>query len=181
MDPQHSAGIGRTLSLRTQLWRLAEGLLALTLLYSLLARVVNHAYSLVAGEHLTDHEVLDGQGVLPPIVAIRVEVGTWCYDRLGPDLCNAIAGVVTCLVLGAVVGEIFEKICGNEWVKESVNIQECWEEKDWYNPVDWVTTLVCVSVEVTKWTLQWICKVKSYLVIIAVVVCIVVVLLVVFA
>jgi len=75
-----------------------------------------------------------------------------------------------------IVGIILQEVCGSEWVQESVEVERCWEEKQWYNPWDWFTTIVCVTAEVLKWVLKWICKIYPILIIVLVIVCIVVVL-----
>jgi len=149
---------------------LTQGLVALSLLWNFVADAFNHLLSAVGGD-----------AVLPAVGArikgIDLCRCTWnepgdftCTAPLPPELCMIIFG---CIVGGLLVYGIFKLVCWTDWVKEEITWEECWKEKKWYNPWDWITVLVCVTKKVVQWVLQKICKYVGTIVVIAVIVCVI--------
>ena len=79
--------------------------------------------------------------------------------------------LLACLALGFVTYLVLVFVCAREWVQEAVDVEECWKEKDWWNPFHWVWVFVCVVKEVLRWVLKLICRWKEVLVTVAVISC----------
>ncbi|MEX2161432.1 MAG: hypothetical protein WD751_05905 [Anaerolineales bacterium] len=139
----------------TDVWRLAQVAAVGTVVYSLIAEVVNSASALVAG---------GVAGAAPNLGAmIIVEI----------PLENPLAGIlIGCILLGILTYIGLKFLCSSEWVQEPVDVEECWTEITW-NPFSWVEALVCTVVEVVKWVLKEICKWTEVFAIVLTVVCIV--------
>lgn len=153
-------------------WRLAQAGVALGALYSLVAHVVNMAYLLFTGgaEGLTVRQIAAAEPVWSAFIRIIVTV---------PDPIAEV--VILCIVLGVITYVLLKYVCESEWVQETVEVEECWEEVKWYNPWSWVKAIVCTIVEVVKWVLKQICKWVKVVVTVLVIACIVVTLIIIFA
>lgn len=139
-------------------WRLALQLAAFVMLYSLLAHAINSAYALFSGAYKAGHAAA---AVLVPLVFVDLPL------RYAPL-------VWACIVVGVITYMVWAYICEQQWVQEAVEVEECWEEVQWYNPFSWFTAIVCTIVEVLKWVLKLICVWKWILVTVPVLVCVVV-------
>lgn len=149
---------------------LFQGLVVLSLLWNFVAHAVNTLALAVGGPRLLAE-------VGPRLSGIEFCSCQWndlgdltCTGPLPPELC-VIA--VFCLVVGFLTYIMFKLVCWTEWVKEEITWEECWKEKKWYNPWDWITTVVCVTKKAVQWVLQKICKYLEWVIVIAIVVCIV--------
>lgn len=162
-----------------QLWRLSQGLVALLLLYSLLAHLINHsfiarpinyAYYLLFNKNIA--QIVSGKGILPQVFQVNPQT-IGCPDILGETACGYFRGVIVCYLTVVVVAIVLNYICGTEWVQENVSVKNCWDEVEWYNPWDWFVATVCTITEVTKWVLKQICKVKEIIYLASFVICII--------
>lgn len=156
--------------LPTQLWRIAKGILALSFLYDLLARPINHLDMLIAGGDATEDEIVEGGELLPQLYTLDLDFAHGLCDYFtSPEICAVIR---VCVVAGVLTLIIFEWICRQEWVQEEVEIEECWEEVVWYNPWSWGKAIVCSVVEIVKWVLKQICEWRKTIIVVAIIVCI---------
>lgn len=81
--------------------------------------------------------------------------------------------ILVCVATGFVTYILLVLICSQEWVQETVEVEECWKKKKWWNPFHWVWAIVCTIKEVLKWVLKRICEWKEVIVTIAIITCIV--------
>lgn len=158
----------------TEVWQLFQLLVVYALVYSFLIDVVNKAYLLFSGrtrEVYLSH-FSESNAVANPIIDIGIGI-----EIAGlPDwLVNGVLGVLICIVVGYITYKILKEVCEEKWVQEPVQIKECWEEVQWWNPWSWVVAIVCTVKEVLKWVLKIICSILEILIIIAVILCIVLV------
>ena len=154
-----------------QLWRLAELFVAFTALYSLIAGVLNRIVTLASGAagEMATRDALAAAPVATPAIGISIPL---------PDPVAEL--VIVCIVLGVITYVVLKWLCHEEWVQETVEVEECWEEVKWYNPWSWVVAIVCTVKEVLKWVLKQICGWVEVLVSVLVVACIVVGIIIVF-
>ena len=147
----------------TDLWRLAQLFVALWLLYSLAAHTLWLASQVITGQA----KALGGGALAAagPAGAISISIPLPGY------LAEWIIG---CIVLGVITYVVLTWLCQSQWVQQPVNVQQCWEEVQWWNPFSWFVAIVCTVVQVLKWVLQQICKWVEVVVILLVVICIVV-------
>ena len=157
-------GLGR------QAWRLAEEFVALFALYSLVVRIINRSYLFFSGEYKT--MTLSQVVAAEPVTAAGITV-------ILPD--PVVEILIGCIVVGTITYVTLKYVCREEWVQEPVQVKECWEEVQWYNPFSWFTAIVCTFVEVLKWVLKQICEWVEEIVIGLVIICIVVTAIIVFA
>jgi hypothetical protein len=152
------------------LWHLSQLVVALGMLYTMIVHVVYKAYLLFSGatKSMTMAQVAAAQ----PPAAPGITVGL-------PDPVAEV--VILCIVVGVLTYVVLKYVCESEWVREKVEVEECWEEVKWYNPFSWVVALVCTVVEVFKWVLKQICKWVEVVVTTLVVACIVITLIIIFA
>lgn len=153
-----------------QLVKLAKELVALGMLYALAAHTVNKAYLLFSGAYKT--MTLSQIAAAAPVAAPGIIIPL-------PDPVAEI--VLICIIGGIITYLILAWVCSEEWVQEPVEIEECWEEVEWYKPWEWVVAIVCTVVEVLKWVLKQICEWKEVIVSVLVIICIVVGIIIVFA
>lgn len=130
------------------------GIGALGLVYNVIAHSVNSVYGVFT----------KGVTALPELFSLSLSP-----SFLGDYL-------LACLAIGFVTYIVLVLICSSQWVQEPVEVEECWKEKDWWNPFHWIWVIVCTIKEVLKWVLKWVCKWKEVLITVAVIVCIVAVL-----
>ena len=147
-------------ALATQSIRLGSGVSALALLYNLIAHSVNSVAMAISPQ--AGPAGLHGAPVLQPLVELVITV---------PDA--VFWPIVACLAAGFLAYLALEWVCNTQWVQEPVQVEQCWEEVRWYNPLSWVLALVCTVVEVLKWVLKQVCGWKEVVVIILVVICII--------
>lgn len=153
-----------------EVWRLLQLGVAFGALYSLVMHVVNKSYLLLSGaaQEMTMRQVANAAPVAAPGITVTL-----------PDPVAEV--VIVCIVLGVITYVVLKYLCKSEWVQETVQVEECWEEVKWYNPFSWFVAIVCTIVEVLKWVLKQICKWVEVVVTILVVACIIVTLIIIFA
>ncbi|MGN7514484.1 MAG: hypothetical protein ACTHOM_08920 [Allomuricauda sp.] len=149
-----------------------QGLFAISLLWNFASETINKVSNTVGGSDFLPAAPLSLKGI--DFCSIQFDdngniIGS--EGPLPPELCAILAG---CIFGGFLVWLIFKLICWTEWVKEEIEWEECWEEKDWYNPWHWITTLVCVTKKAIQWVLQKICKYLDTVIVILVIICVVV-------
>lgn len=150
---------------------LLQGLVVLSLLWNLVADAVNSLALVTAGSRIL------------PAVGVRLKGVQFCSVQLDdsgnivggegplpPELCYILS---VCILVGGLTYVMFKLVCWTEWVKEEITWEECWKEKKWYNPWDWITTLVCVTKKAVQWVLRTICKYVGWVVTVTILVCIV--------
>jgi len=155
-----------------ELWRLAQLFVVFSTLYSLIAEVVNKAAVLIEGVPvgMTAAAALAADPLVEPFIKIVIPL---------PDPLAEL--IIACIVIGVLTYIVLKWVCESQWVRETVEIEECWEEVKWYNPFSWFVAIVCTIVEVVKWVLKQICGWVEALVIVLVILCIVISIIVVVA
>jgi len=144
-------------------WHLIEASVALGMLYSLFGCVINKLNFLVSGT--TPLSTTSPEMMVPTLVPSLIEINIPIPYPLAEIL-------LICVLMGALTYIVLKTVCSEEWVKEPVDVEECWEEITW-NPFSWIKSLVCTVVEVLKWVLKQICKVVEILVTVLVISCII--------
>ena len=149
-------------------WQLTQGVSVLWLLVSFAVSAFGSAYMLATrGVGAARQSMLaHGAGAIGVVVTL-------------PDPVAEI--LIACILVGVLTYIGLSYVCESEWVQETVRYEDCWKEKDWWNPFHWVWVLVCVVKETVKWVLKQICGWKEIFAIVLTLVCIAVVLIVVFA
>ena len=138
-----------------EVWELAEGVVAIGLVASFAAHVVQEA-TMRGGERSV-------AATAPITVNVPIPV---------PD--PVIDLILTCVVLGIVTYMVLAWVCSSEWIKKKKKVKDCFKKKKWYNPFDWVRVLVCVFKWVVVKVLQTICGWKEVIVAALVIACVVV-------
>lgn len=145
----------------SQVVKLAKEIVALGMLYSLIAHTINKTYLLLSGAYktMTLEQITTDTPIAVPGISITL-----------PD--PVVEILFVCIIGGVITSLILQWVCSEEWVQESVKVEKCWEEVKWYNPFSWVVALVCTLVEVLKWVLKQICGWKEVLVTALVIICV---------
>lgn len=132
------------------IWRLIVVLIPYAIVYNWLASQINRLAILFSGQAATmsNAEALSATPVLKPLASIAIPL---------PD--PLAEAYIACVVAGVILYLILDYVCGLDWVKEPVQIKECWEEISW-NPLSWIKTVVCTIIESFKWVLKWVCRWK---------------------
>lgn len=155
-------GLGRHFF--TDAWRLVQGVVALWLLYSFAVHTLWLASQALSGKtRALGAAAVAGAGPVAGAIGIEIPL---------PDPLAEL--IIVCIVTGVLTYVVLKWLCQSEWVKQTVNVQECWEEVQWWNPFSWFVAIVCTVVEVVKWVLQQVCKWVEVIVVVLVVTCIVV-------
>lgn len=142
-------------------WLVAQVITLDILVYHYLAHIINHAALAVSG----GGEITSGTSPTGPLPILFLII---------PDksIHPSIDPFVPCFSLFVLTGIILGVTCGLEWVKTTVNVKKCWDDISW-NPWTWVKVATCTFVQVHKWILQKICRIKEGLVWGALVLCII--------
>lgn len=143
----------------TEFWQLIQVSTGLFLLYSMIAEIVVNLSTLIGGTSANQ------TAAVAPAVGVSVTIPL-------PDPIAELA--VVCIVTGVITYLVLKYLCKEEWVQESVQVEECWEEVKWYNPWSWVKSIVCTVKEVLRWVLKQICRWVEIIVVILVITCIIV-------
>lgn len=154
-DPVKTTPTSRPVLFWRELIRAAEGLVALLILWDGFA---------IVGGHLI--RSLDGNvpgGWSPVLMSSEREPGTIYCSDLGAfePYCNFL---VICIVTVVVVAVVLKWVCERKWVQEERSYEDCWKEKDWYNPWHWVEVLVCAVVTTLWWVLKVVCYLRKVLI-----------------
>lgn len=155
-----------------EIWRLAQLIVAFATLYSLIIHIVNKVALWVTGipADMTVSDALSAAPVATQLIGVKIPL---------PDPLAEF--IIVCIVLGVLTYVVLKWVCEREWVKETVAVEECWEEVKWYNPFSWFVAIVCTIVEVVTWVLKLICGWVGVLVLVLVFLCIIIGVIVVFA
>ncbi|NOR58304.1 MAG: hypothetical protein GQ474_07260 [Sulfurimonas sp.] len=161
-NENNKKGEGSSRGVLNKIWHLIEASVSLGLLYTLFACVINKFNFLFSGTSLEPsvENMMATQLIAAPIIVIDL-----------PDPLAEI--IIICIVVGVATYLSLKYVCSQEWVQESVDIEECWEKTTWYNPWSWVTSIFCTIVEVLQWVLKQICEWVEVLVTLLVISCII--------
>lgn len=157
-----STSLKLTKSIFVGLWRMVQGLVALTMLYSFIAMVINKAYYLFTGQlgSMTANQVATSAPILQPGLVVTL-----------PDPIAAI--IISCIVVGVLTYIVMKQVCGSEWVMEVSHYEDCWEEISW-NPLSWISSIVCTVVTTIKWVIKIIYRILPVVITVLIISCVVI-------